>query len=124
MKITLPELSPDWRKIEDFFFPPGHRAATRFVYIPYTLSVLRSRSTMRDGTIWLHVSLAKRDLLPSWEEIKMVKNQFIGEDKEAIHVIPKTNEHVNCHRFCLHLWTSFGPLNIPNLLNLKNEEAL
>jgi hypothetical protein len=56
-------------------------------------------------TKWLHVSVSRRDRLPNWEEVARVKKVFIGEERAAVHVIPKSSDHVNLHEFCLHLWS-------------------
>lgn len=57
-----------------------------------------------DGKWWLHVSCAKQDSLPTWEDLKEVKQVFIGSDKKAIQVIPNEKEYVNIHPYCLHLF--------------------
>ena len=68
------------------------------------LLVLVSVATKNDGHKVLHVSLSRRSRIPSWEDVKRVKNAFIGEDKEAYHVIPSMDDYINMHQFCLHLW--------------------
>jgi len=57
---------------------------------------------------WLHVSVSRTDRLPSWEDLKAVKDRFIGRDREAIQVIPRSRDFVNVHPFCLHLWAPAG----------------
>jgi hypothetical protein len=89
-----------------------------------TLKVLRSISTMKDGSKWYHISISRPDKLPSWEDLTAVKNDFIGEEKFALQVIPAKEDHVNVNPFCLHLWSPYQmPLNYPNLKNITKEEA-
>ena len=57
-----------------------------------------------DGKWWLHVSCAKPDRLPTWEDLKEVKNTFIGRYKKAIQILPNEKEYVNIHPYCLHLY--------------------
>lgn len=57
-----------------------------------------------DGKWWLHVSCAKPDSLPTWEDFKEVKAIFIGRDKKAIQILPNEKEYVNIHPYCLHLY--------------------
>lgn len=44
------------------------------------------------------------EALPSWEDLRRVKDIFIGREVEAYQVLPKESEYVNVHPFCLHLW--------------------
>lgn len=79
---------------------------------------------MQDGSIFIHVSTAHPHRLPSWEELKKVKDEFIGENVAAYHVLPAKKDFVNVHNFCLHLWAPENPGNVANLQQLKREDAL
>jgi hypothetical protein len=68
------------------------------------LRVIISLDTMEGGETWWHVSLSYPDKLPSWEDVKSVKDAFIGEDREAFQLLPRQEEYVNLHQYCLHLW--------------------
>ena len=59
---------------------------------------------MESGEHFLHVSVSRRSRLPSWDDLKLVKKSFIGEDREAVHVLPKASDYINLHPYCLHLW--------------------
>jgi hypothetical protein len=67
------------------------------------LKVARTVETY-EGQRWLHVSLSRRSQLPSYEDMKLVKHAFIGDDRAAYQVFARAAEHVNVHEFCLHLW--------------------
>ena len=58
-----------------------------------------------DGRWWRHVSTAFRDRMPTWDELKAVKDWAIGPDKFAYQVIPPPDRYVNIHPYCLHLWS-------------------
>lgn len=81
------------------------------------LQVIVSSSREDDGRRWLHVSASRvwlvrnrlgaflaEQALPSYEDLKLVKREFVGEDKRAIQVFPPSAEHVNIHPCVLHLW--------------------
>jgi hypothetical protein len=68
------------------------------------LVVVASVAVERDKKLWLHVSCSRRDRLPSWDDMKFVKQVFIGEDKYAYQVFPPASQYVNIHPHCLHLY--------------------
>lgn len=90
------------------------------------LRVLRSIATMRNGDTWVHISVTHKNRLPSWEELARIKSEFIGGDKEALHMIPKKDDHVNLHQRCMHLWSPqvVKTPALPNLQDLALEECL
>lgn len=118
-----------WRKLPDQEYPPdsGNFASTQWKHKLADLYVLRSISKMENGEHWIHVSVSRRDRLPNWDEVVKVKNEFIGEFKEVIHMIPSKKDHVNIHSYCLHLWSpaKVDPkLELPNLQNIAWETAI
>ena len=75
------------------------------------LAVIRSENVEKDGKNWIHVSVSRRSKVPSYDDLKLVKKLFIGDDLEAYQVFPKKSNHVNIHEYCLHLWaTDSGPV--------------
>lgn len=69
------------------------------------MSVIESIATELDGRRWHHVSVARPDRVPTWDDIAMVKRVWLGHGVLAIQVIPPTSKHVNIHPYCLHLWS-------------------
>ncbi len=74
------------------------------------IQVLLSVARYDDGRIWLHVSAAGRTgperwHLPSWEDMKRVKNDFIGADRWAYQVFPDERSYVNKNAYVLHLYS-------------------
>ncbi len=55
---------------------------------------------------WLHVSVSREHSIPSWEDLGLVKDLFIGRDRAAVQILPKANEYVNFHKYTLHLWSN------------------
>jgi hypothetical protein len=79
------------------------------------LLVLLSREAHEDGRRWLHVSVSRRSRLPSWEELRVVKNLFIGPERDAVQWLPPASEYVNAHNYCLHLWHCLDGRIVPGV---------
>lgn len=56
------------------------------------------------GHGWEHVSVSLPDRCPTWEEMCMVKAHFWDAEDCVMQLHPPQVDHVNNHRFCLHLW--------------------
>lgn len=61
-----------------------------------------------EGREFQHVVVSRADRYPSWEDILMVKEHFIGDEVEAYQVLPRKSEYVNLHPNCFHLWRALG----------------
>lgn len=59
-----------------------------------------------DNTEWLHISFSRKNRMPDYKDIQLVKANFIGVDKKAIMVFPEQKNHVNICEHCLHLFYS------------------
>lgn len=68
------------------------------------LKVIASVGIQSDGREWLHVSFSRARRLPSYADLKLVKREFIGDDKKAVMVFPERENYVDIHPYCLHLW--------------------
>lgn len=68
------------------------------------LAIIISIDTREDED-WIHVSVSRKSRVPSYEDLCLVKQDFIGDDREAYQKFPKASEHVNTHPYCLHLWS-------------------
>ena len=67
------------------------------------VSVIATREP-HEGTTWLHISLARRDRYPTWEEIRFIKDLFVGRDKDAVMILPHEVDYINIHKNCFHLY--------------------
>lgn len=108
VRALLARVPPSWKmgRHDDFDDNAG-RYFTRG-----TLQVIVSLGRYDDGNLWVHVSVcgrtgATRFHLPSWEELKRVKHDFIGEDAWAYQVFPSSKDYVNDHAYVLHLFALF-----------------
>jgi hypothetical protein len=94
-------LPPGWAE------RPGHGPVAREskTYVSAGgLRVIHSLDTLADGSTWDHLSVSRIGLLPSWDDLVMVKEVFIGCEREALQLFPKRSEYINVCEFCLHIW--------------------
>jgi len=87
---------------------------TAFKNIIKGLVVIVSLAEEQDGKRWLHVSCAKKNKLPSWDDLKEVKDIFIGPDKLAVQVLPPASRFININPYCLHLWMCLDGDPVPD----------
>lgn len=81
------------------------------------LSIIASAEWV-GGERWWHVSCARPARLPSWDDLRKVKDVFIGRDHTAVSVLPSEDRYVNTHPFCLHLWRNLDRELVPDLRRL------
>lgn len=77
------------------------------------LSIIATVSTERDGREWVHVSVAHRTRMPTWDELREIKEWVLG-DAEAYSVLPPKARYVNTHPFCLHLFACLDGPQLPD----------
>lgn len=78
------------------------------------LLVMWSARKESDGRRWVHVSCSRPSKLPSWEDLREVKDTFIGRDRRALQVLPPAAEYINIHPHCLHLWSCLDGEPVPD----------
>ena len=111
VNIPYPILPPNWEQIEN----PGpvkRMAAMTFRRDDGMMSVIESIEP-HENTYWQHVSVARPDRYPTWEEIKFVKDVFIGTDKAAVMILPEQKFFVNYHPNCFHLFHRLDGDTVP-----------
>lgn len=74
-----------------------------FVNFDGKATVILSCFPWDDGLSWIHASIAHADRLPSYAELTLLHDAVFG-DGWAYQVFAPEAEHVNLHRFALHLW--------------------
>lgn len=80
---------------------PGVLVAKTFAKGPVT-AIFTTEN--HGGKIIRHVSVARRDRLPIWDEIKAARAAFFEDRHNVAQFLPPQAEYVNVHQFCLHLW--------------------
>lgn len=104
VRSMLARVPPGWEMLQK----EADGAAFQRGYI----RVIISLATYEDHNLWIHVSVSGRKsqtvrFLPSWEDMKRVKHDFIGEDKWAYQVFPSQKQYVNLNPYVLHLYSLF-----------------
>lgn len=79
------------------------------LFIRGSIQVIATVLRYEDGNIWVHISTCIRKgaqsfETPSHEELKRVKNDFIGTDAWAYQVFPDEKHYINQHPNVLHLY--------------------
>lgn len=67
------------------------------------MSVIASVDHTPHGVL-LHVSIARPDRIPSWSEIKAVRDYFFPSNVDVMMVLPRAEDYVNIHNYAMHLW--------------------
>ena len=68
------------------------------------------------GAGWEHVSVApfQRRIVPTWNDMCLVKDIFFKDDEAVIQIHPPKADYVNNVPNCLHLWRcSFKEMVLP-----------
>jgi len=53
---------------------------------------------------WDHVSVSRKNRCPNWTEMEYIKRAFFQDHETAMQLHVPTDEHINAHPYCLHLW--------------------
>jgi hypothetical protein len=91
---------------------PGHwlceldygLGGVQFRHEDMQMMAIFTMSCHQDGKCWIHASIARTDRIPSYDELRKLKTEFIGRDRKAIMVLPAEAEHVNIHPNTLYLF--------------------
>ncbi len=68
------------------------------------------------GAGWEHVSVspAKRNYIPTWDDMCQLKDIFFRDDEAVIQIHPPKDQYVNNMSNCLHLWRcTYKPMVLP-----------
>jgi len=108
IRAAVARVAPSWRMMDK----PAEDEDACHWFVRGTIQVLMSVLREDDGNIWIHVSLCGRRnggsyYLPTFEDVKRVKNDFIGEDRWAYQVFPSQKDYVNQNPYVLHLYALF-----------------
>ena len=79
-----------------------------------TLLVIWSGRKEADGRRWVHVSMSRPSRLPSWGDVREVKDAFIGRERRALQILPPQSQYVNLHKYVLHLWHCVDDDGLPD----------
>lgn len=77
-----------------------HNDGDRSIIVTY------ANHEMPDGTTtpWIHASIARRDSMPTYEDLVALHFAVWGDKGWAYQVFAPQTDHVNIHAYALHLW--------------------
>lgn len=78
------------------------------VYRYGTLQIFATVQPAADESPWYHVSYSRSDRVPDHDDTCLVRRVFFKPEALVLAVFPPTDEYVNHHQFCLHLWQRIG----------------
>lgn len=74
-------------------------------------SIFKKKSTLFQticsfGVEWEHVSvtLPCEQRCPTWDEMSLIKRIFFKDEETVVQYHPASQDYVNIHQYCLHLW--------------------
>lgn len=102
-----PQPPPSWTELE--------RDVRGGKYANYArrLTVIVSCSIENDGRAWLHLSVSHKARIPTWGEVTLVKEAFLG-NREAYQVLPPKERYVNIHPYVLNLFALLDGEALPD----------
>jgi hypothetical protein len=92
------------RRLPRYWIPVGPRLPGYYQHAMNGLRVIESLNVERDEKCWHHVSCSRAARVPDWDDMKLVRQDFIGDDRESYMVLPPAERYVNTHLYTLHLW--------------------
>jgi hypothetical protein len=72
------------------------------------LTIVASAAIEDDNAVWVHISLSYPGKLPTWDDIKGVRNVILGSNRWAYQVLPPDDRSINIHPYCLHIWAPWN----------------
>lgn len=77
------------------------------------LVAILSCTIENDGRAWMHFSVSHRERIPSWGELRVAKELFLG-DREAYQVLPPKARYVSIHPHVLNLYALLDGVALPD----------
>ena len=83
-------------------------------------SIIASIAKEDDGRWWIHASIAhaNQNRMPRYEELAMMKKNWIGEDHKAIMIFAEKKHHVNIRNNALHLFSCIDEDVLPEFSSM------
>lgn len=113
-EIALAMEMPDWlTKRMPSKLPAGvsqQRSTVQCAYAYWSASkrmsiLVSALYEVANGNRWIHLSIAKRHAMPSYEDLAWAQRVFVGRDVTGYQVFAAEDKHVTIHDQCLHVWT-------------------
>ncbi len=56
-----------------------------------------------NGQTRIHMSVSHEDRLPTWDEMKELREEILPMNRDFVMFFPKAEDYVNIHPNCLHI---------------------
>ncbi len=90
----------------------------KFTHKTEKLSVIVSINIEDDYKKWIHLSLARPDRMPDYNDLVNIRHDFLG-NRKVIMVLPEIDKHVNIHPYCLHLFHCLDADSLPEFSGFR-----
>jgi hypothetical protein len=104
------KLPPGWTRREAGGYDGVWDNISKCMRVIYSLS----RYQNDNFRLWVHLSISHRVRIPHYDDLVYLKRNWIGDEVNAIMVLPKKSEHVNIHPRCLHLFHCVSGDGLPD----------
>ena len=110
----LTVLNPFRRRVAEAQLYGGNADSPRqgIFVLPSKIDGGSLRCLASSGEGWDHVSVSRVNRCPNWPEMCQIKDAFFEPDETVMQLHVPAKDHINIHRYCLHLWRPQG-LDIP-----------
>ena len=71
-------------------------------YTRKELTIVITQDTA-DGQTRIHMSVSHQERLPTWDEMKKVREELLPLNRDFAMIFPKQEDYINIHPYCLHL---------------------
>jgi hypothetical protein len=86
------------------------------------IAVMSSGEADNDPTVyasdWEHISVARANRIPSWDDMKRMKELFWDDDECVVQFHPPKADYVNIQPYVLHIWKPPYALELPPMATL------
>lgn len=65
---------------------------------------------------WLHISVSRRNRLPTWGDLVLVRDELGYGDRCFVQLLPPRRAWLNIHSYCLHLVHRLDAPTVPEIL--------
>lgn len=93
-----------WRHPQEHLIGEGDAHNGCFIVPARPPSTLKFKVIAGCGAGWDHVSVSLTNRCPNWRDMEFIKRLFFEDDETAMQLHVATDQHINTHHFCLHLW--------------------
>lgn len=93
---------------------------TNSYYPTKQIAIIISINIETDGKRWIHLSASRKKQLPSWMDLKEIKQIFL-QDRKAIQVLPQKDRYVNINPYVLHLFTCLDGDGLPEFSGFRQD---